>query len=165
MKLSIITINYNNKAGLQKTIDSVIGQTWKDYEWIIIDGGSTDGSKELIEQYQQYFAYWCSEPDKGVYNAMNKGIAKAKGEYLNFMNSGDSFVCDSTLMDVFTKEISADIVSGPVMLSTGRRLFQYQEDTFQMFMHDGLCHQSSFIKKNFLIIIAIERIIVSFLIG
>ena len=80
MKLSIITINYNNKAGLQKTIDSVICQTWKDYEWIIIDGGSTDGSKELIEQYQQYFAYWCSEPDKGVYNAMNKGITKAKGE-------------------------------------------------------------------------------------
>ena len=148
MKLSIITINYNNKAGLQKTIDSVVSQTWRDFEWIIIDGGSTDGSKELIEQYQQHFAYWCSEPDKGVYNAMNKGIAKAKGEYLNFMNSGDSFVCDSTLMDVFTKEISADIVAGPVMLSTGRRLFQYQEDTFQMFMHDGLCHQSSFIKKN-----------------
>ena len=128
MKLSIITINYNNKAGLQKTIDSVICQTWKDYEWIIIDGGSTDGSKELIEQYQQYFAYWCSEPDKGVYNAMNKGITKAKGEYLNFMNSGDCFVCDSTLMDVFFKEISADIVAGPVLLSTGQRLYQYQEN-------------------------------------
>ena len=78
MKLSIITINYNNKAGLQKTIDSVVAQTWRDFEWIIIDGGSTDGSKELIEQYQQHFAYWCSEPDKGVYNAMNKGIDKAK---------------------------------------------------------------------------------------
>jgi len=147
MKLSIITINYNNKAGLQKTIDSVICQTWKDYEWIIIDGGSTDGSKELIEQYQQYFAYWCSEPDKGVYNAMNKGITKAKGEYLNFMNSGDCFVCDSTLMDVFFKEISADIVAGPVLLSTGRRLYQYQENIVEMLVHGGLCHQSSFIKK------------------
>ena len=85
MKLSIITINYNNKEGLQRTIDSVIGQTWHDFEWIIIDGGSKDGSKELIEQYQQYFAYWCSEPDKGVYNAMNKGIKHAQGEYLLFL--------------------------------------------------------------------------------
>ncbi len=70
MKLSIITINYNNKLGLQKTIDSVISQTFKDYEWIIIDGGSTDGSKELIEQYSQYINYWVSEPDKGIYNVL-----------------------------------------------------------------------------------------------
>ena len=97
MKLSIITVNYNNKAGLQKTIDSVVCQTWRDFEWIVIDGGSTDGSKELIEQYQQHFAYWCSEPDKGVYNAMNKGISKAKGEYLNFMNSGDCFYNEYSL--------------------------------------------------------------------
>ena len=84
MKLSIITINYNNKAGLQRTIDSVICQTCKDFEWIVIDGGSTDGSKQLIEQYQSHFAYWCSEPDNGVYHAMNKGITHAKGEYLLF---------------------------------------------------------------------------------
>ena len=91
MKLSIITINYNNCDGLQKTIDSVIAQTWRDFEWIVIDGGSTDGSKELLEQYKEHFSYWCSEPDKGIYNAMNKGIAKANGDYLNFMNSGDAF--------------------------------------------------------------------------
>ena len=91
MKLSIITINYNNLAGLQRTIDSVVCQTWHDYEWIIIDGGSSDGSKELIEQYQEYITYWCSEPDKGIYNAMNKGIDHAHGDYLIFMNSGDAF--------------------------------------------------------------------------
>ena len=112
MKLSIITINYNNKAGLQKTIDSVICQTWRDFEWIVIDGGSTDGSKELIEQYQQHFAYWCSEPDKGVYNAMNKGIAKAKGEYLNFMNSGDIFAADETLLNISEYLNNWDIVYG-----------------------------------------------------
>ena len=80
MRLSIITINYNNKNGLQKTIDSVISQTFKDFEWIIIDGGSTDGSKELIEQYSQYISYGISEPDNGIYNAMNKGIKRDKEE-------------------------------------------------------------------------------------
>ena len=78
MKLSIITINYNNRDGLQKTIDSVVAQTWRDFEWIIIDGGSTDGSKELIEKYKDHFAFWCSEPDKGICNAMNKGIPRLR---------------------------------------------------------------------------------------
>ena len=85
MKLSIITVNLNNREGLQKTIDSVVNQTFRDFEWIVIDGGSTDGSKELIEQYADHFAYWVSEPDKGIYNAMNKGIKVAKGEYLQFL--------------------------------------------------------------------------------
>lgn len=73
IKLSIITINYNNVFGLKKTIESVKSQTFQDYEWIVIDGGSTDGSKELIEENKQYFSYWVSEPDKGIYDAMNKG--------------------------------------------------------------------------------------------
>ena len=98
MKLSIITINYNNRDGLQKTIDSVVSQTYKNFEWIIIDGGSTDGSKELIEQYQDHCAYWCSEPDKGIYNAMNKGIEKAIGDYSLFLNSGDR-LHDDTVID------------------------------------------------------------------
>ena len=148
MKLSIITVNYNNKAGLKKTIDSVIAQTWRDFEWIIIDGGSTDGSKELIEQYQQHFAYWCSEPDKGVYNAMNKGIDKAKGEYLNFMNSGDCFVNASTLQNVFSNKLTSDIVAGPVLLSNGQRLYQYQENYVRMLVCSALCHQSSFFKRD-----------------
>ena len=92
MKLSIITVNLNNRDGLQKTIDSVVSQTFKDYEWIVIDGGSTDGSKELIEQYADHFTDWVSEPDKGIYNAMNKGIGMASGEYIQFLNSGDSLV-------------------------------------------------------------------------
>ena len=91
MKLSIITVNLNNLEGLKKTYESVVSQTFTDYEWLVIDGGSTDGSREFIEQHQDKFAYWCSEPDKGIYNAMNKGIVRAKGEYLNFMNSGDYF--------------------------------------------------------------------------
>ena len=90
MKLSIITINYNNQEGLKKTIESVVSQTMRDFEWIVIDGGSTDGGKEIIEQNKQCLDYWCSEPDKGIYHAMNKGIRASHGDYLMFLNSGDS---------------------------------------------------------------------------
>lgn len=77
MKLTVLTINYNNKEGLTKTFESVRSQTWKDFEFIVIDGGSTDGGKELIEQNDQV-NYWVSEKDSGVYNAMNKGIKEGK---------------------------------------------------------------------------------------
>jgi len=98
MKLSIITINYNNAEGLCKTLESVAGQTYRNFEHVIVDGGSTDGSRELIEQYealvqsseQPYTITWLSEPDKGIYNAMNKGIRLAKGEYIQILNSGDA---------------------------------------------------------------------------
>ena len=89
--LSIITINYNNKKGLLKTIDSIKEQSFTDFEWIIIDGGSTDGSVEIIRENESRIAYWISEHDKGVYDAMNKGILHANGLWLNFMNSGDTF--------------------------------------------------------------------------
>ncbi len=91
-KLSIITINYNNRSGLQKSMQSVFAQSFTDYEYIIIDGGSTDGSKELIEENSGRLAYWVSESDNGIYHAMNKGILKAKGELLIFLNSGDFYV-------------------------------------------------------------------------
>lgn len=152
MKLSIITINYNNKAGLQKTIDSVICQTFKDYEWIVIDGGSTDGSKELIEQYQQHFAYWCSEPDKGVYNAMNKGIAKAKGEYLNFMNSGDAFYSNNTLEEVFVRNTPyADMVYGDwLRIEKYNKVLMKAPDevSLDFFYTDNICHQAMFLKSS-----------------
>ena len=112
MKLSIITINLNNLEGLKKTYESIVCQTFTDYEWLVIDGGSTDGSREFIEQHQEKFAYWCSEPDNGIYNAMNKGIVRAKGEYLNFMNSGDCFACKETLAGVFMTSHSEDILYG-----------------------------------------------------
>lgn len=112
MLLSIITINYNNLEGLQKTINSVLSQSFRDFEWIVVDGGSTDGSREMIEQNAEHFSYWVSEPDNGVYNAMNKGIKVAKGEYLLFLNSGD-WLCDNhVLQTVFRKEHMADILYG-----------------------------------------------------
>ena len=154
MKLSIITINYNNLNGLQKTIDSVVNQTWHDFEWIIIDGGSTDGSKELIEKYQEHFTYWCSEPDNGIYNAMNKGIAKAQGDYLNFMNSGDGFYSPNTLEQVFSIGRSDDILYGDMIC-------KYQDGSYHSWSYPHklslhylivgyLGHAASFIKSPLL---------------
>lgn len=153
VKLSIVTINYNNCAGLQKTINSIVAQTWRDFEWIVIDGGSNDGSKELIEKYQEHFAYWCSEPDKGVYNAMNKGIAKAKGEYLNFMNSGDYFASERVLEDVFDSEVDNDIIFGYMMRLSidgqpNNASMMKQDVKWYDFFNDTFPHQSSFIKRD-----------------
>lgn len=149
MKLSIITINYNNSVGLQKTIDSVIAQTWRDFEWIVIDGGSTDGSKELIVKYQNHFAYWCSEPDKGIYNAMNKGVAKAKGEYCLFLNSGDALFSSLTLANVFSKNLSADLISGMVVREdNGKFRRGYHNSLVRQLITDTIEHQGTFIKNS-----------------
>ena len=153
MKLSIITVNLNNLEGLKKTYESVVSQTFTDYEWLVIDGGSTDGSREFIEQHQDKFAYWCSEPDKGIYNAMNKGIVRAKGEYLNFMNSGDCFACEETLGGAFFKDRTADILCGFVMVGhlNGRlywhRTLKNQFYWYDLF-YDSLPHQAAFIKRS-----------------
>lgn len=153
MKLSIITVNLNNRDGLQKTIDSVVSQTFRDFEWIVIDGGSTDGSKELIEQYADHFAYWVSEPDKGVYNAMNKGIRVARGEYINFMNSGDCFASVSILSEIFSVPRDADVLFGYMVRDTVEGQYvnfsvMKEKLTWVDFYYDGLPHQSSFIKKD-----------------
>lgn len=89
--ISIITITCQNLAGLQATIESVLGQTARDYEYIVIDGGSSDGTRELLARLSDRLAYWVSEPDGGIYEAMNKGIAQARGTYCLFMNAGDRF--------------------------------------------------------------------------
>ena len=153
MKLSIITVNLNNRDGLQKTIDSVVSQTFRDFEWIVIDGGSTDGSKELIEQYADHFAYWVSEPDKGVYNAMNKGVKVAKGEYINFMNSGDCFASATVLADVFGTPHDADVIFGYMMRDVidgpyNNESMMKTEISWIDLYRDGFPHQSSFISKN-----------------
>ena len=95
MTLTIITINRNNAPGLEKTMQSVLNQTCKDFEYVVVDGASTDGSVDVIQRFSQQFGdriKWISEPDKGIYNAMNKGIRMASGDYLEFLNSGDCLV-------------------------------------------------------------------------
>lgn len=115
MKLSIVTINYNNLDGLKKTVNSVVAQKFKEFEYIVIDGGSTDGSREFIEANSEHIDYWVSEPDKGVYNAMNKGINQSKGGYLLFLNSGDWLVNEQVLELVFKHDYPEDIIYGNVI--------------------------------------------------
>lgn len=147
MKISIITINYNNKEGLRNTIESVVTQTYTDYEYIIIDGGSNDGSIDIIRQYADKISYWVSEPDKGIYNAMNKGIVQARGEYLNFMNSGDVFYNNETLASV-VDTLDADIVSGKTYYEGGVHGFFKDKITMLDLYRKTLPHQASFIKRN-----------------
>lgn len=150
MKLSIITVNLNNRDGLQKTIDSVICQSFRDFEWIVIDGGSIDGSKELIEQYADHFAYWVSEPDKGIYNAMNKGIKVAKGEYLQFLNSGDWLYNEHSLLSIFEKDPTEDFVYGENCGLSGRveGIGSPAKLDFEFLYRNTICHQDIFHKRN-----------------
>ena len=131
MKLSVITINYNNLAGLQKTAQSVISQVYDDFEYIIVDGGSTDGSSELLISLQEnalmrgLVCKYVSETDRGIYHAMNKGIAMASGDYLHFLNSGDWLLSNDVYKSIFS-DLTEDvpILYGNMLkvLANGRRV-------------------------------------------
>lgn len=118
MKLSIITINRNNDAGLRRTIESVVSQSYTDFEYIIIDGASKDGSVEVIKEYSHKITYWVSEPDTGIYNAMNKGIDVATGSWINFMNAGDKYFNTNVISSIFEdeKNHSFDVLYGNSIL-------------------------------------------------
>lgn len=150
MFLTIITINFNNAKGLRRTIESVVNQTSKDYEFIVIDGGSTDGSVEVLKDYSDRISFWVSEPDKGIYNAMNKGIFLAKGEYCNFMNSGDIFYADDVLESVASYDKKEDIVSGDIFYK-GQGIWKNPDRlTMKLFYKHALYHQACFIKSSLL---------------
>lgn len=135
-----------------KTIESVIDLTCTGYEYIIIDGGSTDGSREIIEYYASRLSFWVSEPDKGIYHAMNKGIEKAKGEYLLFLNSGDFIVDRNVLEKINQANITEDIVVGDCNVSeNGKVIFHAtppDEISLAAFYGGTIPHQSAFIKRE-----------------
>src|SRR5580698_3099287 len=108
--ISIITINFNNKIGLAETMESVLRQDKEYVEYIVIDGGSSDGSAEAIRTREKELAYWVSERDNGIYHAMNKGIARARGEYLLFLNSGDTFNGPNSLSRLLADNPTEDII-------------------------------------------------------
>ena len=152
MKLTIITINYNNLEGLKETMGSVLSQTFKDYEWIVIDGGSTDGSKELLESNNDAISYWVSEPDRGIYHAMNKGVDVAQGEYCQFLNSGDSLISPDILEKVFSYELS-DVNYGDVWLVkkgkvVEKRTYPDPINLSNLFGLPPLSHQASFYRTS-----------------
>lgn len=150
--VSIVTVNLNNAPGLQQTLDSVLRQTYANYEFIIIDGGSADGSRAIIEQHAHWITYWLSEPDQGIYHAMNKGIMQATGTYHLFLNSGDWLVDEHVLEQCFAQNHTADLlVGGCHVLEQGNRIHTYipkQELTFRSFYRTTIPHQSTFIKRD-----------------
>lgn len=148
MKFSIITVSYNAVDCLEKTIRSVLAQTYPDKEYIVIDGGSKDGTVDVIQHYSNRINRWVSEPDKGIYDAMNKGIKLATGDYLIFMNADDIFADDDVLQKVADRlDPNSDVIYGnwrttteygtyankPALLSTLNKKF-------------GLSHQAIFVK-------------------
>ena len=152
MKISIITINRNNLSGLQKTIDSVISQTYRDFEWIIIDGGSTDGSCELIKRYEKRLSYWCSEPDRGIYDGMNKGIRVSHGDYLLFLNSGDYLYDKHVLQNVVPLLAGNDFYIGREQRNDYHYIWDESlsttGDICRIFSFFFVPHQSSFIFRG-----------------
>ena len=151
-KLSVITINYNNKSGLEKTIQSLFSQTFTDFEYIVIDGGSTDGSIDIINKYSNKITYWVSEKDNGIYDALNKGIAKSTGEYCYFLNSGDYLSNKDVFDNVFKNKPSEDIIYGDVSMEmdgiiTGHKLHPDKLSTFYL-LTEVIAHQAQFIKRD-----------------
>ena len=147
MKLSIITVNYNDAKGLERTIQSVISQTFHDFEFIIIDGGSTDGSVDVIKKYESHIGYWVSEPDGGIYQGMNKGLLQARGEYLNFMNSGDRFYASDVLEQIFSLDTDADIITGTHVGSPHPNVGKNGVTLYDL-CTGAVDHQASFIKRE-----------------
>jgi glycosyltransferase involved in cell wall biosynthesis len=149
IKISIITINRNNQSGLGATFKSVFGQTINNFEYIVIDGASTDGSAALIKEYEDRINYWVSEPDKGIYNAMNKGIRQAKGEYLLFLNSGDILYDPSILQGLSEAGFVEDIIFGDVIFEGETApLIMPDKISLETFLGPSIGHNATFIKAG-----------------
>lgn len=147
MKLSIITVNFNDANGLERTIKSVLSQTFQDYEFIIIDGGSTDNSVEIIKKYEEHIDFWVSEPDGGIYQGMNKGLQQAKGEYVNFMNGGDCYHSSDVLEAIFSIDTVADIITGAHAGSPHPNVGKGGVTMYSLFT-GAVDHQASFIRRE-----------------
>lgn len=154
MKLSIITVCYNNKAGLQNTLTSIQEQMSKDFEYIVIDGASTDGSAELLDNYAEIIDYKLSEKDSGIYNAMNKAIKLAKGEYCLFLNSGDTLHDKNTIRNILPQLGQADFMTGDTVciLPNDKQTIWKSPEYMTLYIMAiySLSHQATFIRTSLL---------------
>lgn len=157
MTLSIITVNLNNNDGLKKTITSVLSQSFRDFEYIIVDGASTDNSvntiRSLIDGDEVVPSIWISEPDSGIYNAMNKGIKYSSGDYLLFLNSGDYLINNEAIFNVFKEPQTAEILCARCRVSENERIVWTspivpKTITLGWIYWNGIMHQSTFIKRT-----------------
>jgi len=150
-KISIITVNYNNKTGLTNTIESVKRQTYTDFEFVVVDGGSTDGSQETVRNAGGLVNKFVSEKDRGIFHAQNKGISMASGEYLLFLNSGD-FLCDNNVLEKVAPHLDGTtIVYGDMRINWGGGNITHGKMpdgiTKQHMFLDTLWHPVTFIPK------------------
>lgn len=153
--LSIVTVVYNSEQYLERTIQSILNQSFKDVEHIILDGNSKDKTLDIIKKYNDQIAFWKSEPDKGIYDAMNKAQNFASGKYIMFLNSGDEF-CDFQVLENVFKNTTSDVYYGDTVITDesgnalrNRRLRPPQKLTWKDFKYGMLvCHQSIIIKRE-----------------
>lgn len=148
--ISVITVCYNVASTIEKTMLSILNQTYENLEYIIIDGNSTDGTVEIIKMYAEKLTFWISEPDNGIYDAMNKGIAKATGNFLIFMNAGDQFLNEEVLSKCFPYFLQeVDVISGIGYLSGQKWIPAKATDlSVSFFLKRSLNHQATFINRK-----------------
>lgn len=150
--ISVITINKNNCGGLQNTLKSVACQNYPDFELIVIDGDSNDGSKSLLSEYKNTIRIGISEPDKGIYDAMNKGIKHSTGNYLLFLNSGDTLLDPGVLARMAPHLKECDVISANIVIEDKNgqkhRCFSYTDIDLEFFLEKSLYHQSTFISSE-----------------
>ena len=144
MNVTIITVCRNHARELERTIRSVESQTWQEKEYLIIDGASTDETLEVIQQHKDSITRWISEPDQGIYDAMNKGVRMAQGQWVIFMNAGDTFASSDTLQRVFQVPQEADVIYGDVIKGGNIKKAEAPHNAHRMFF----CHQSAFVKTS-----------------
>ncbi|MBX3042559.1 MAG: glycosyltransferase [Candidatus Kapabacteria bacterium] len=152
MKLSVVTICFNEVSTIQKTIESVIKQNYTDFEYIIIDGGSTDGTMNIVNQYKNVVSRIISEKDEGIFFAMNKSLDLAIGEFIYFLNAGDFLVNNYIFSEIFEIVKSEDLIYGDVIFvyESGLKFRRRSPKTLkpEYFFIDSINHQTTFIKLD-----------------
>lgn len=147
--VTIITVVYNGEASIGDTIKSVINQDYKNLEYIIVDGGSTDKTIEIVKSFEDKIDVWISERDRGIYDAMNKGIALANGNWINFMNSGDRLAKNDTLSQIFTKHHKADLLYGDALIEHTAFSVPFPVHPINtIWKNSPFCHQACFVKAE-----------------
>ena len=151
-KISIVTVAYNAVGSIEETIQSILSQDYKGYEYIVIDGGSTDGTTTVIDKYSSHIDYYVSEPDKGIYDAMNKAIDVASGEWIIFLNSGDKFASPGVLSSIATHMVSypdCSVIYGDTIIKYPWGSFKSEGKAISpQDMYLPFCHQSAFVRTE-----------------